>query len=106
MPTLEELHAADQAHAAAIAELRAGVAEHRDILQRHAEMITELRIAYGNVATKADLAEVGQSLHSKIDALVVTAYNSIPAKVAAGFAGGMFLLALISLVAGFMHGRF
>lgn len=70
MPTNDELHAADQRHEAAIAELRAGLTEQRAIISRHDEHIgrldefmSELR---ESIATKDDIAGLRADLHERL----------------------------------------
>lgn len=71
MPTNDELHAADQKHEAAIAELRAGLNEQRQLISRHDQHIkqlddfmTELR---ESIATKDDIAGLRSDLRERLD---------------------------------------
>jgi hypothetical protein len=103
MQTTDDLN--DQGHAVAIAKLQARVAGHDDAIEkldervsRHDEIIATLREGFGNVATKRDIADLRSDIGNKFDRQLGDAQNSIPGKVAAIFAGGMFLIALVTLV--------
>lgn len=77
MPSNDELHAADQRHEAAIAELRAGLMEQRAIISRHDEHIGQLdefmRELRESIATKEDIAALRsdlrerEGLHERLD---------------------------------------
>jgi hypothetical protein len=104
MPTFEELHAADQGHAMAIAELRARIGNHDDILERHErhlakldETVVMLREGLMTVARKDDISDLRRDINEKFDKRLTDAHNSIPAKFAAVCAAGMFLLAAVTL---------
>jgi uncharacterized coiled-coil protein SlyX len=69
MPTNEELDAADKKHEAAIAELRAGLREQRELISKHDqhikrldEFMTELR---ESIATKEDIAGLRSDLRER-----------------------------------------
>jgi chromosome segregation ATPase len=71
MPTNEELDAADKKHEAAIAELRAGLREQRELISKHDQHIkrlddfmTELR---ESIATKEDIAGLRSDLRERLD---------------------------------------
>jgi chromosome segregation ATPase len=71
MLTIDELHEADMKHEAAIAELRAGQKELRDLGSRHDahiklldDMMVELR---ETLATKEDIAGLRSDLRERLD---------------------------------------
>lgn len=104
MPTIEDLHSADQGHAMAIAEIRARLSGHDDILERHErhlakldETVIMLREGLMTVAKKDDISDLRRDINDKFDKRLNDAHNSIPAKFAAVCAAGMFLLAAITL---------
>lgn len=103
-PTLEELKDADHRHDLMIAQLKAEFGAHTtmlertiEVVERHDEMLTELRTAYGKVATSKDISDLSDKIDKKFNQQLTDAYNSIPGKYAAWFAGGMFILATVGL---------
>ena len=112
MPSIDELHLADQEHAVQIAELRARIDGHDETLNRHErhiakldEAISALREHAARVATKDDIGALRKDFSDKFDQRLAEAHNSIPGKVAVLFGGGMFVIALIGLVVNLMHGH-
>lgn len=110
MPSTDDLHAADQKHAVAIAELRARIDGHDEAIERHErhiakldETVTVLREAYGKVATTADINGLRDDIANKFDSQLRDAQRSIPEKVAVVFSGGMFLIAIITLFVSLVH---
>lgn len=71
MPTNEELHAADKKHESAIAELRAGLQEQRELIARHDQHIKRLDDFMGelreSLATKEDIAGLRADLRERLD---------------------------------------
>ena len=94
----------------AIAELRARVDGHDEAIARHENRLTRidetivmLRECFASVSTKDDIAELRKDIGDKFDKRLTDAHNSIPAKFAAVCAGGMFLLAAITLALNMAH---
>lgn len=88
----------------AIAELRARIGNHDDILERHErhlakldETVIMLREGLATVAKKDDIADLRRDISDRFDKRMTDAHNSIPAKFAAVCAAGMFILAAITL---------
>lgn len=105
MPTTDELHAADQKHAEAIAALEARMDGNEKRLtgtERAIEKLNEsvamLREAVAKVATKDDIIKLAEKIDEKFDRQLRDARNSIPGKVAAVTGGAMFLLTLVTVV--------
>jgi hypothetical protein len=103
MPTIDDLHAADQQHAAAIAALEARVAGHDTMLEQHSahmlrldDAIGSIRETLGGLATKGDILDLSNKISGFNNQQLLQAHNSIPAKFAAAFSGGMFILALLA----------
>jgi septal ring factor EnvC (AmiA/AmiB activator) len=103
MPTIDELHAADQEHAAAIAALQARVTGHDTMLaainahmSKQDEQIGQIRETLGGLATKGDILDLTNKISGFNEQQLRQAHNSIPAKFAAAFSGGMFILALLA----------
>lgn len=91
-------------HAIMIAELKLRVDGHDEALARHEkhlakldETVIFLREGLMTVATKNDIAELRKDIGDRFDKRLVDAHNSIPAKFAAVCAGGMFLIAAVTL---------
>ncbi|RKP56353.1 hypothetical protein [Pararobbsia silviterrae] len=104
MPTTDELHAADQVHALAIAEIKAAIRAHDESIERHDqhiakldETVATLREAYGRVATKDDILELRTHIGEKFDKQLTDAQNAVPGKYAAIFTGGAVVIAVIEL---------
>lgn len=104
MPTIEELHDADKQHAAAIAELRGkidtntqAIARHQEHLLRLDEVTMAMRESIARVATKDDVNELRNDINKQFVTQLTAAHNSIPSKFAAIFAGGMFVIAVVTL---------
>ncbi len=103
MPNIDELHAADQQHSAAIAALEARVTGHDTMLSainahmgRQDEAIGQIRETLGGLATKGDILDLSNKISGFNQQQLMQAHNSIPAKFAAAFSGGMFILALLA----------
>lgn len=106
MPTMEQLEAADRQHAADIAALRARVAGHGEVLERHETMLGKLnetvvvlREAVAKVATKDDILRLSQNIDNKFSTQMAQAQASIPAKIGVVLTGGSVVIALVALVA-------
>ncbi|CAM2142728.1 DUF883 family protein [Pararobbsia alpina] len=107
MPTTDELHAADQEHAVAIAELKAKIEGHEEAIERHDrhlfkldEIVSTLRESVAKVATKDDIVELRKDIGEKFDKQLTDAQNAVPGKFAAIFAGGGLVIAAIEM---FLH---
>ena len=107
MPTTDELHAADQEHAVAIAELKAKIGAQEDAIARHDlhlfkldEIVSSLRETVARVATKDDIVDLRKDIGQKFDRQLTDAQNAIPGKYAALFAGLGVVIAAIEL---FVH---
>lgn len=94
----------------AIAELRIKIDAHSEDIARHDrhlakldETVTILRENFARVATKDDIMELRGDIAEKFDRRLADAHNSIPAKFATVLAGGMFLIALITLAITLAH---
>jgi chromosome segregation ATPase len=107
MPTTDELHAADQEHAVAIAELRARIEGHDESIDRHEvnisklnETVGVLREAVAKVATKDDILGLSRNIDEKYNTQLRDAHNSIPTKIGLWLTAGSVLVAVIAL---FLH---
>ena len=103
MPTIDELHAADLQHAAAIAALEARATGHdhmhevtRQHLSKLDDAVATIRETLGGLATKGDILNLSNQISGYNQQQLSQAHNSIPAKFAAAFSGGMFILALVA----------
>ena len=111
MPTIEELHAADQGHAMAIEALRARLVAHDETLDRHErhlakldETVVMLREGLMTVAKKDDISDLRKDINEQVQRNMRDAHNSIPAKFAAVCGAGMFMIALVTLFLNVRHG--
>lgn len=109
MPTNDELHEADQKHAAAIEAIKSRLSGHDAMLARHEANFTELResislirVDMARVATKDDIGDLRKDIATHYASQLAAAQASIPAKVGAWVGVGGFLLA----VAGFAASHF
>lgn len=104
MPTIDELHAKDQEHAEAIAELRARVngteadiARHDIMIDKLNETVGVLREAVARVATKDDILKLSENIDTKFTEQLRDAHNSIPAKIGVLLTGGSVLIMVATL---------
>ena len=112
MPTIDELHAADKAHAEAIAAMEARLDGHDTMLAQHQahlfkldETIASVRESMGRVATKDDIMGLRTEISNQHTRQLIAANESIPGKFAAWTGIGMFLLALAGFAAQYLHGH-
>lgn len=101
---IEELQAADRTRAEAISELRARVKGHDADIQRHDTMIAKLnetvgvlREAVAGLATKDDILKLSQNIDNKFNVQLAQANASIPAKVGIFISAASVVVMLISL---------
>lgn len=94
----------------AIAELKARVDGHDEAIERHErhlikldETCAVLREGLGRVATKEDVLGLRADIAEQFTEGLRDAHKSIPDRVAVVFAGGMFLIAIITLVVSLVH---
>lgn len=102
MPTNDELDAADQLHARAIAALEGRIAAHDDMLERHDahlqkldETVGNIRQILGGLATKGDILALSNKISDFNEKQLIQAQESIPGKWAAYGAMGLFLLSVL-----------
>lgn len=88
----------------AIVELRERVRAHDEDIARHDqhlakldETVNALRTALATVSTKDDINKLRLDINEKFDRRLTDAFNAIPAKWAAIFAGGLMIVEIISL---------
>lgn len=113
MPTLDDLHAADIEHVAAIAAINARLEGHSAMLARHDahlikldETIASMREAMGRVATKDDIVDLRKDINTMFTTQMTNAHNSVPTKVAVAISGFMGLLTLLSFALKYLpHGQ-
>ena len=74
------------------------IARHEDHLAKMDETIAVLRETIGRVATKDDILDLRKDIGNTFNQQLTAAHNSVPAKIALIFSGGMFLISLITLV--------
>ena len=81
-------------------------ARHRT-LDEHIQVLSgdikEIRAAQGNMATKADIAEINRHIDISINTILRDALNAVPAKHAAMWAGIVALLTIGSLVLAYVR---
>lgn len=112
MPTLDDLHAADIEHMAAIAAIHARLDGHSTMLARHDahlmkldETIASMREAMGRVATKDDIVDLRKDINGMFVTQMNNAHNSMPTRVAVMISGFMAVLAALSFALKYLpHG--
>lgn len=113
MPTLDDLHAADFEHAAAIAAINARLDGHSTMLARHDahlikldETIASMREAMGKVATKDDILDLRRDISNTFATQMTNAHNSVPTKIAVMFTAISGLIAILSFALKYLpHGQ-
>jgi predicted nucleic acid-binding Zn-ribbon protein len=108
--TIDELHAADLAHAQAIAAIEQRLKGHDAMfaqvnahLSKLDESVAVIREKMGNVATKDDFADLRKDISNYYAQQLAAAHNSIPAKFAAICAVGTLGLAALSFALAHFH---
>lgn len=106
MPTIDELHAADKRHAAALAALEARVSGHDTMLSeirahmsKQDEAIGQIRETLGGLATKGDILNLSQQITAFNQQQLIAAQHSLSPKMAAWAGVGTLILAALGFAA-------
>jgi phage shock protein A len=112
MQGTEQMQAAIQKNAEAIAEVTARVDGHDEDIARHErhiakldEAVVSLREGMARVATKEDIGELRGDINNTFFEQLKDAHNSVPAKVSLIFGGLMCLTGVIALLMNVVRGH-
>jgi hypothetical protein len=110
MPNLDDLHAADRQHAAAIAAMEERLNGHDIMLEQHHahlfkldETIASVRESMGRVATKDDILALRSDISNQHTRQLIAANESIPSKFAAWTGVAMLIIAILGFAATYLR---